>query len=172
MIPMSKTVPIKIVRWGSFVFWWGVTLVTLILLDDLLFGPIFWLLSQVDRAMATAAAFCASFAFQVWTNWAGLRPNPGRVAQFFINRLMIARKKHQIVEREESLRRQIISGSSALGASLLVGGVIPIIFLHRKGVLGIGHLRRLALMTSAIYATEFALIHGGYGLGAVLGWLV
>lgn len=169
---MSETVPIRVKRVASFIFWWGVTLVTLVLIDDLVFGPVFWMLSQVNAVMATATAFGVSLVFQLWVNWAGLQPEPGRTARFFINRLMAAHKRSQVVEREESVRRMIVSGASATAISLLVGGVLPIIFLHRRQMMDVGRLRRLAVLTSTIYAIEFALIHGGYGLGAVVGWMV
>lgn len=169
---MSKTAPATTSPCWSLIFWWAATIITLVLLDDLLFGPAFWALSQVGQVLATVTAFLASFVFQIWMTWAGLRPQPGRVAQFFVNRLMVAHKRRQITEREETLRNQITSIASAIVASLLFGGVIPVIFLHRRGMMSVGYLRRLSFVTSAVYAIEFALIHGGYGFGAVVRWLV
>ena len=159
-------------RWGSFLFWWGVTLLTLILLDDLLFGPVFWALAAIDVALSTAAAFSASFIFQMWLIHEVLRERQGRIATWFIGRLFMARKRRQIVAREESIQHQVVSSASALAVTLLIGGVLPIVYLHRRQSMSRAALRRLSLATATLYAVEFALIHGGYGLGAVVRWLV
>lgn len=168
---MSKIAPTRTSWWLS-IFWWAVTLVTLILIDDLFFGPAFWALSLLNPLLATVLAFLISFYVQVWVTMEGLTPAPRKLAKLVINRLMLARKSGRIVEREGSLLSRVTSVVSAVLMSLVVGGVLPVLLLNKSGKLSTRHLRRLSLLTSAIYATEFALIHGGYGLGALLGWLL
>jgi hypothetical protein len=117
-------------------------------------------------------AFLISFYVQVWVTIEGLTPAPRKLAKLVINRLMLARKSGRIVEREETLLGRVTSTVSAVLMSLVVGGVLPVLLLNKSGKLSGKYLRRLSLLTSAVYATEFALIHGGYGLGALLGWLL
>lgn len=168
---MSKIAP-PIVRWWKSALWWTVTLVTLVALDDMVFGPVFWALSQIGPLFATLVAFGVSLGAQTWLIRAGLRPERGRVVRFLIARLMLGHKRPQIAEREASLQRKVVSTVSAVLLAFIVGGILPILFLQRRGVASIQYLRRLGWLTSVVYALEFSLIHGGYGLGALFRWLV
>jgi hypothetical protein len=170
---VEETAPHKSVsRILSSLGWWVVTLATLIILDDLVFGPVFWFVSLVSPLVAAALAFAASLSFQLWLIRAALRPTRGRFAQMSINKLMFGHKRPAVQVREKSLRRYAASASGALLVSLVIGGVIPIIYLDQRGSMNGHTLRKLGLATSVIYAIEFSLIHGGYGLGGVLRWLV
>lgn len=166
---MRETVPTNSSsRWWLTILWWAATVITLVLVDDMITGPVFWLLSLVSRPGATIVAFVASFVFQVWLSWAGMNVKSGGRAEAWTNRLMGARKMTHIEENQESLRRHVVSMASAIVVSPLIGGVLPVLLLHRRGLISVDRLRRLAFVTAAIYATEFALIHGGYGMGAVV----
>lgn len=168
---MGKIVPTRVSWWES-MFWWATTLTTLILLDDLTTGPAFWLISLISPWLATGLAFVVSFMFQVWVTRAGLTAEPGKVAQFFLRKLNLNRKNRQIEQREESLTRKVTSTVSAVLVSLIVGGVLPILLLHKSGKADVKRLHRLVWLTAGCYAVEFALIHGGFGAGALLRWLV
>jgi hypothetical protein len=172
---MSKDVPTTNLHWWSSIAWWGVTIVTLVLVDDLLFGPFFWVAAQFSRSMATVFAFLLSFGFQLWLNWAALQPQQGRVAKAMLDRLRVPRKRPEVVAHEASVQQRIVSAASAVATSLLIGGVLPIIFLRDRDVMSVARLRRLSILTASVYSAEFALLHGGYGFGevlhVVLGWL-
>lgn len=150
------------------VFWWGITLVTLLVLDDLLFGPVFWSLAVVNPGLSTVAAFVASVSFQQWLVHASLRPRQGKFALFFLQRLSLKRKNSEIASREDSLRRTAASVVGALAVTPLIGGVIPILLLNKHQMMERGKLRLFSVLLAVIYACEFALLHGGYGLGAVV----
>ena len=150
------------------VWWWVVTLAVLIVLDDLVYGPLFWIASLLNVVWATVAAFAASFAFQMWLNMAYIRTAPAPWAQRVVDRLTLARKSPSIERRERTIQQRAVSYVGAIMVTPIIGGVLPVVFLYRRGAMDVGGLRRLAVLTSGIYATEFALIHGGYGLGAVL----
>lgn len=171
-VETAPVIPSRFARWASFVFWWGVTLLTLIVLDDLTVGPAFWLLALVSPILSTIVAFCVSFVFQLWLIYSVTSGQPSRRATRFINRLLPTHKSSRVVACEQSIRRRVVSSLSAIVVTLLIGGVLPVVFLYREGRMRASALRRLALVTTALYALEFALIHGGYGLGAVVRWLV
>jgi hypothetical protein len=166
---VSEIAPTHTPRWKS-ALWWALTLVTLFLIDDIFIGPIFWGISVVSPLLSTVLAFTSSFAFQVWVTRAGMSQRPTKWAQSYIDGLMLTQKKGEVVERKGSLQSTITSTVSAVLMSLLIGGILPVLLLHKNGKLKEKYLLRLMWLTSAIYATEFALIHGGYGLGAVARW--
>lgn len=167
IVPHSEPSP-----WWAVAYWWAATVVVLTLLDDLLFGPAFWGLAQLSQVAATATAFCVSFVFQLWLVKAGVNLQPGKWARFFLKRLLAERAAPQIARREASIHHRIGSLVAALAVSLVVGGVIPILLLHRQGRLSPRSLHWVPLATAGIYAAEFALIHGGYGIGGLIEWLV
>lgn len=154
----------KIVR---AVFWWTITIITLFVLDDLVFGPIFWGLAVFTTPIvATVVAFCSSWAFGTWLVRAGLKDEPSKLAQGMLNRLMLGHKNSHIHRREESLKRNVASAAGALVVTPLVGGVIPSLLLRKHELMAVDSIRRYSVLLCAIYALEFAAIHGGYGFGA------
>ncbi len=148
-------------------FWWTITVLTLFILDDLVFGPVFWTIAVWNQLAATVIAFAASWAFGMWLIIAGMRPAPSRAASFLLKRLMLERKNEEIAAREASIRKQAWSVAGAFLVTPLIGAVIPVLLLNKKQAMSHAQLLRLALVLTALYATEFALIHGGYGLGAI-----
>lgn len=150
------------------IFWWGITLITLFILDDLLFGPVFWVLSVVDPVLSTGAAFIASVIFQNWLIRAGLKEQPNKAATFFLKRLMLERKNTEIAKREESIKHRAASAAGALMVTPLIGAVIPVLLLNKHNLMSTDKLRRFSVLLTFVYGIEFALIHGGYGIGAII----
>ncbi len=150
------------------VFWWSVTLITLLILDDLLFGPIFWVLALVNPLLSTVVAFVASVLFQNWLIQAGLKAHPGKLATFFLNRLMLGRKNAEVARREDSIKRSAGSAIGALMVTPLIGSVIPVLLLGKHRLMSAEKLRYFSVLLSVIYAIEFALLHGGYGFGGLV----
>ena len=153
-------------------FWWIVTIVTLFVLDDLVFGPGYWLLALVNPLFSTVVAYAVSFVFQVWLINACLRPKTGKIATFAIERLMLERKNVEIAKREQSIKRSATSALGALLVTPLIGATIPTLLLHKHQLMEVQVLRWFSLLLAAIYSAEFALIHGGYGFGGLLRTLV
>ncbi len=149
-------------------FWWGVTILTLVILDDLVFGPIFWTIAVWNQRLATLMAFVVSWVAGMWLIVASLRPTPSKSAQFMLNRLMLVRKNRKIAVREASIRRRAWTVAGAFFVTPMIGAVIPVLLIAKHNVLPENKLLRLAVVLTAIYAIEFALIHGGYGIGAVI----
>ncbi len=148
-------------------FWWFVTILVLVLVDDLVFGPIFWSLAVLSRPLAVVAAFVASWAFGVWLVFRGTRREPGRVAQFFLNRLWLERRNPDVGRRERKVRDSVTSAVAATFSTPFIGGVIPSLVLYKRDLMPVAQIRRLAVFLAALYAVEFAAIHG-YGFGGVL----
>ncbi|HYI61869.1 MAG TPA: hypothetical protein VEW93_08710 [Acidimicrobiales bacterium] len=142
------------------VLWWAATVLTLVLLDDLTFGPVFWVVSRVG---SPSAGFLVALAVYVPAQIAlvhrGTSDRPGRLATFMLSRLDLQRRSRQIAAREQDMRARVTGVASAFGLSLVIGGVLPVLLLHRAGY-GTGFVRRLAVATSVAYAIEFALLHG------------
>ncbi|MGK2896466.1 MAG: hypothetical protein ACSLEY_02605 [Candidatus Saccharimonadales bacterium] len=149
------------------VFWWGVTILTLFILDDLVFGPAFWAIVLWSPAVATGLAFVASFIFQTWLISAVVKQERSKLASFFLQRFMLERKNKEVARRESSLKRQAASVVGAILVTPLMGSVVPVIVLHEYHVMGAKQFRLFALFLSVVYAMEFALIHGGWGFGAL-----
>lgn len=154
----------KIVRT---IFWWAITIITLFILDDMVFGPIFWSIALINQALSTVLAFALSWSVGVWLVFTGLKESPGRFAKFMLDRLMLGHKSVQIHHHEESLRRKVVSATGALIVTPLIGGVIPSLVLHRRKLLEVRVLRRYAILLCGVYAIEFAALHGGWGLGGI-----
>ena len=146
------------------IFWWIVTLTTLIIVDDLLFGPFFWALALWSAPVATIIAFAASYAMQIWLIRAGTRPDMGRIARAMLARMMLGHKREEIAVRETSLKERSATIAGAFIMTPIIGGVLPALLLAKRGV----DVTRLSYLLALIYSIEFAAIHGGYGFG----WLV
>ena len=145
-------------------FWWSITLATLIVVDDLLVGPMFWALSVWSATGATLIAFAVSFAVQTWLVRASIKPEPGKIAHAMLSRLSLGHKNKGIAARELSLKNRSATLTGAIVSTLVVGGVIPTIMLAKQGV----DVARITYLLACIYSVEFAAIHGGYGLGGLV----
>ena len=145
------------------VFWWAATFAVLFLLDDMMFGPIYWALSAWSRPFSTVMAFLGSLALQQWLVRAGTKEEPGRLARWALKRLSLERKNKEIAKREGQLRGKALGYLGAALVSLLIGGVIPILILQKYTATNRKRLLRFAWVTTIIYAAEFAALHGGYG---------
>lgn len=132
----------------------------------------FWALALVSPVLSTGAAFAASVALQLVLIREVLHPRRKKIVTFFLQRLLMERTNPEIEMRESSLKRRAASVAGAILVTPLLGSVIPISVLKKQGDVSVMTLRQLALPLSALYAVEFALIHGGYGLGAVVRWVV
>lgn len=140
--------------------WWLATLVTLVILDDLTFGPVFWLISRFGSPLGGFLAALAIYVpVQIFLVMAATSGSPGRIARFFLDRLDLDRRSQNVGDRERRLQEQITGAVSASVLSLLIGGVLPPLILWKAGY-SVGFVRRLSFLTASVYAVEFALIHG------------
>lgn len=152
-------------RWSfahtaSTIGWWAATLVTLVILDDLTFGPFFWLISRLGSPTAGfLAAFVIYVPVQIALVRAGTSGSPGRLAAAMLRRLDLDRRSKNIADREHRMHERVTGTISALGLSLLIGGVLPPLILWRSGF-STRFVRVLSVATATIYALEFALLHG------------
>lgn len=138
--------------------WWALTIAMLVVIDDLTYGPFFWVFSRFAPVGAIALAFTIYWIVQVYLVWAATGDNPGRVASFFLKRLELDRRNEEIAKREASLLKRIGGPLVAIPMALVVGGVVPCLALWRLGF-DVWTVRKLAVLTSAIYAAEFAYLH-------------
>lgn len=142
------------------VFWWAATVLTLIVLDDLTFGPLFWVLSRIFGPFAAIAAIYAVYVpAQVFIVNQATLPNPGRTARFFLRRLDLTRRRPEISDREDLVHHRVVGGTSAVVSSLLIAGVLPPLLLWKAGFTR-RFVRRISYVTAFVYASEFALLHG------------
>lgn len=149
-------------------FWWTLTLLTLFLLDDMVVGPLYWLLALIDPVFSTVVAFVLSAAVQFWMLRELLKVEPSKLASFLLQRLMPTRKTEEIATRERVIGRKAASVAGAVLVTPLIGAVIPITVLNQRKLVDAWTLRCLSVLLVAVYSTEFALIHGGFGLGALM----
>lgn len=153
-------IPAGLRRFAIAGFWWVVTLGTLLVIDDLTFGPAFWWLSRtVGRVPASTTAFCVYLAAQILLVYRGTTESPGRLASFFLRRLDLTRRHPRVEAHERAVRSGIVGGLSAILAAPVIGGVIPPLVLWRIGF-SRRYVRSLVLLTAPVYATEFAFLHG------------
>lgn len=132
---------------------------TLVVIDDLTYGPVFWVLSIVGPTpIVVGFAFGIYWLVQMFLVREGLKSQPGRAARFFLERLQLERKNAEIGHREQTLHRKVTTAVVALPLSLVIGGVLPPLILARNGVARTT-ARRLAVVTSGLYAAEFAYLH-------------
>lgn len=140
--------------------WWAATIATLVVLDDLTFGPFFWLIARLASPTAAFATAVAIYVpAQVLLVRAGTSERPGRLATWFLTRLDLQRRSEEIGRREQRLRARVTGIVSALALSVVIGGVLPPLMLWRAGF-GRRFVRTLSVPTAVIYALEFGVIHG------------
>lgn len=142
------------------VLWWVATILVLVVLDDLTFGPLFWIVSRTaGPRVAGAAALAIYTAAQIYIVVRATEPEPGRIASFFLRRLDLARRSQTVDANERKLRSRVVGWGSAVLMTPVVGGVIPPLVLWRQGW-DASSVRKIACVCAPIYATEFALLHG------------
>ncbi len=141
-------------------WWWLATVIVIVILDDLTFGPLFWALSLLGSpAIAAVAAFVIYFWAQFLLVVQALKPEPIRPARIILDRLDLTRKHPEIHERDQQVRRSVTGVALALAAALFIGGILPPLLLHRRGMAR-RQVLRVAPFTAALYACEFAFLHG------------
>ena len=146
--------------WLSSIGWWCLTILVLTIVDDLTFGPLFWLLSRTAGPLiAGLTAWVAYTVIQIILVRQGTEETPHRVAAFLLNRLSLERRFDQVGEREQSLHASVTDVVTATLASLVIGGVIPPLILYRRGRAR-ESVRRISYLTAPLYAAEFGLLHG------------
>lgn len=140
------------------VLWWVVTIATLVVLDDLTYGPIFWLTTAVMGSAAVVVAFVVYLVAQVYLVHHGAKETPGRLARRLLDRLRLARSSEQVAQREELLHQKVTSALVACLLAPLIGGVLPPLLLWKRGW-SRGSVMLLSVVTGSIYAAEFAFLH-------------
>lgn len=148
--------------------WWLLLLLTLVILDDLVFGPIAWGLAQVSPLLAVLVSFGAMWGCSYWLTLRGLDPHPGPVAAALLSRLHLARRSDELTRREASLKDRITSVSVAVPMSLLFGGVVTTLWLHKRELVNDAQVKPVALALTFLYAIEFVLLHAVGGGRLVL----
>lgn len=132
----------------------------LTVLDDLTFGPFFWLLS---RAAGPAWAVLAVYAVYVPAHLEmvrqGTAARPHRAVAWLLSRYDLQRRSRHVARNEAHLRSRVVGAGSAVALSLVIGGALPALLLWRQGF-DRRFVRRLSVVTSVLYATEYALLHG------------
>lgn len=145
-------------------YYWILLMITLIILDDLTFGWIFWGIAQINPFVSAAIAFMASWVFGYWLVVCGLSPNPGKIAKILLDRFQLGKKNSELRAREEELLNRMTSIGIAVPMTLLFGGVVSTLWLRRKSVVSDKQAYRVGLVLTGIYAVEFAVVHG-LGIG-------
>ena len=140
-------------------YYWCILLIALLVLDDLVFGWIFWLLAQLNLVATIVFAFVASWVAGYWLTLRGLDPNPGRIAKFLLQRLQLERKNEELARREVALRERLASTGAAVPMTLLFGGVVTTLWLRRRELVDARQARRLGFWLSGVYALEFSFLH-------------
>lgn len=152
-------------------YYWSVLFATLLVADDAIFGWFFWLLSQVHPLVSAAAALAIYWAVGYWLTIRGMKPHPGPVASWLLNRLRLERKNPELKKREQLLRQKLSTVAASVPITLLFGGVVTTLWLCRHGIIdgNSARARRLGFWLAGIYAVEFALIHS-FGIGGTIFW--
>ncbi len=145
-------------------YYWIALFAILVVVDDLTFGWIFWLLAQIHPLVSATAALLIYWVLGYWLLIRGLNPNPGKWAHKMLNRLQLERKNPELRAREEELKNKITSVAVAIPMSLLFGGVLTVLWLRRRNVVSDDGAYRLGFWLCGLYALEFALLHG-FGIG-------
>lgn len=142
------------------VWWWVLTLATLVVLDDLTFGPFFWAIARFASAgVAVVAVFAIYVPAQLWVLSRAVTEDPGRLAAWFLRRLSLERRVKAVQANEQRVRARVVGVGSALLLSLLIGGVLPPLLLWHRGW-NQRAVMRVGVATSFVYAAEFAFLHG------------
>jgi len=139
--------------------WWCVTLFLLVIIDDLTYGPFYWVLGAIIGPMAAVVAFVVYFAAQLYLINHGIRDEPGRIASWLLKRLMLARTGEEVARREAVLHERVTGVMLAVLLAPIIGGELPPLLLHKRGWAR-GAVVRVGVLTSVIYAAEFSLLHG------------
>ncbi|HSX17811.1 MAG TPA: hypothetical protein VLE51_00430 [Candidatus Saccharimonadales bacterium] len=145
-------------------YYWGALFIVLLIADDATFGWIFWALAQINPFISAAAALVIYWSIGYWITIRGLKPDPGKVAGWFLRRLQLERKNPELRAREERLKSKITSLAVGIPMSLLFGGVLTTLWLRHRNVIDDHQARRVAFWLCGLYALEFGLIHG-LGIG-------
>lgn len=161
---MGDTVEVRHPSRLRTLYYWTLLLVTLVVMDDLTFGWIFWGLAQIHPLVSAAIAFGISWSLSYWLTLRGLSPTPGRLANWFLNRFQLERSNPELRVREVQLKEKITSISVAVPMALLFGGILTTLWLFRRGVVDRKKARTIAFWLTGLYAVEFAFIHG-FGIG-------
>lgn len=114
-------------------------------------------------------AFVAAWSFGMWLVIAGTRQEPSAIAQFFLKRLLLEPTNGRFANQEATIQR--VAGASYIGAIFvapIIGGVVPSLLMYKYQLAPATTVRRFAVLLNAIFALEFAAIHGGYGIGGIL----
>lgn len=149
----------RVRHWLRTAWWWAITVVTLVVLDDLTFGPAFWAIARLLSAEAAVAAVLITYIpVQVFIVHRATSPEPGRFAAFFLNRLALERRSERIAAREKALHGKVVGAVSGTALTLVIGGVLPPLILWRTGYPTV-FVRRLSWVTASLYAAEFAVLH-------------
>ncbi|MGA0237068.1 MAG: hypothetical protein ACO3PD_01560 [Acidimicrobiales bacterium] len=139
-------------------WWWFVTFVTLVVIDDLTYGPIYWALGAFIGPVAAVIAFVVYVVAQLFLINRGVRDEPGRIARWLLDRLMLTRKEAEVAKREAVLHERVTGVVLAMMLAPIIGGVLPALLLHKRGW-SQGAVTRVGMVTSVIYAVEFSLLH-------------
>ncbi len=145
-------------------YYWILLFVTLVVLDDLTFGWIFWALAQIHPLLSAFVALVIYWVIGYWLVVRGLAPEPGKVAGWFLSRLQLERGNTELRQRENQLKEKITSVGVAIPMALLFGGVVVTLWLRRRGIVSDSGAYRLGFWVCGLYALEFALVHG-LGIG-------
>ena len=135
------------------------TIATLVVLDDLTFGPAFWAIARLLSAEAAVAAVLITYIpVQVFLVHRATLPEPGRLAAFFLDRLALERRSEHIAVRESALHGRVVGAASGIALTFVIGGVLPPLILWRAGYATV-FVRRLSWVTASLYAAEFSVLH-------------
>ena len=92
--------------------WWCATVATLVVLDDLTFGPFFWAIARWRGAATAVVAVLAVYVpAQIYLVFRATADHPGRIAAFFLNRLDLERRSHHVARREAQLRGRVVGAA-------------------------------------------------------------
>lgn|GEM_PF-3887867 len=149
-------------------YYWILLFGLLFIADDLSFGWIFWVLSTLTNPLVSAiVALTIYWTVGYWITLRGLKPQPGRFADWLLQRLQLGRKNPELETRQESLKQKITSVTIAIPMSLLFGGVVTTLWLRRREVIDERRAQKVAFWLCGLYACEFAAIHA-LGIGSLL----
>lgn len=144
----------------SVVLWWVATLCTLVVLDDLTFGPAFWFISlALGPGWAMFAVYLTYIPVQTFLVYRATEETPGRIANWWLARLNLQRRSSRIQHNVDSVHQKVTGALSAVPLSVVIGGVLPPIILWRRGW-GRAFVRRISWPCAVTYATVFGVIHG------------
>lgn len=136
----------------------------MVLVDDLVFGWIFWGIAQWSPVASAAIGFFASWSVSFWLVVQGVNENPGKLATHLLKSLELERSNPELRMREDSVKNKITSVGVAIPMCLLFGGIVPTLWLWKRDVVSHASALRVGFLLCGFYAVEFALVHG-LGIG-------